>query len=268
MVASSVLAALGRSSRALRGAARAQYQLTRGNIEDLRPLIGMPLGALVSVGVLVQSGRSDLAAYGLVAAALMTIGQMGLFVASEIVFQERNGQTLELLVASPADLGVVLGGRVTVLTALGLVGMIESWLLVRLVFGLSLVIYHPWLLLLTLGAASLAAAGTAMLTAALFSFGRQVRTLQNAVNGPFYLLGGVLVPTAFLPSWLEAVSPAVYFYWAANLLRAAFRPEAPSAPVHGLCMIALLAAIAAGLGGLILRRMVNHLRREGTLGLT
>jgi len=268
MAGSAVLVRVGRWLRVLRGAARAQYQLTLGNIEDLRPIIGMPLGALISVGVLVHSGRSDLASYGLVAATLMTIGQMGLFVASEIVFQERNGQTLELLVASPTDLGLVLGGRVTVLTALGLAGMVESWLLVRLVFGLSLAIYHPWLLLLTLSATSLAAAGTAMLTAALFSFGRQVRTLQNAVNGPFYLLGGVLVPTVFLPSWLQTLSPAVYFYWSANLLRAAFRPEAPSTPVYGLFMIALLAVLAAAIGALVLRRMIHHLRREGTLGLS
>ncbi|RYZ10090.1 MAG: ABC transporter permease [Myxococcales bacterium] len=257
-----------RSARVFGGAARAQFQLTRRNIEDLRPLFGMPLVALVSVGVLVQSGRANLAAYGLVAATLMTIGQMGLFVASEIVFQERNGQTLELVVASPADIGLVLGARVTVLTAFGLVGMLESWLLVRVVFGLSLRVHHPGLLLTTLVLTSLAAAGTAMLTAALFSFGKQVRTLQNAVNGPFYLLGGVLVPTTFLPGWLQSLSPGVYFYWAANLLRAAFRPESPPAPGRGLAMIALLAIVAAALGALILRRMIHHLRREGTLGLT
>ncbi|MET0413152.1 MAG: ABC transporter permease [Polyangiaceae bacterium] len=257
-----------RALRLLWAAARAQAQLTRNSIEDLRPLFGGPLVSLVSVAILVHSDRADLAAYGLVAAVLMTIGQMGLFVASEIVFMERNEQTLELAVATPAPYSLVLLGRVLVLTLLGLVGALESWLLVRLVFGLSLTVHHPLLLVATLVAASLASAGTAMLTAALFSLGRQVRTFQNAINGPLYLLGGVLVPVTFLPSWLQPLSPLVFFYWAANLLRASFNPEPPPDPVRGVAMILLLGTLAALAGAWLLRRMLDHLRREGTLGLT
>jgi len=86
----------------LAAAARAQLALTRQNVEDLRPILTMPLVCLIALAILSYSGRLELAAYALVAAVLMTIGQMGNFVASEIVFQERNEQTLELLVASPA----------------------------------------------------------------------------------------------------------------------------------------------------------------------
>lgn len=153
--------------RVAAGAARAQVQLTRNNIEDFRPIFTLPLAMLVSLAILVQSGRADLAHYGLVAATLMTIGQMGLFVASEIVFQERNGQTLELVLATPAPYVLVLLPRILVLTLLGLVGAAESWLLARLVFGLALTVHHPALLLATLLASSFASAGAAVLTAAL-----------------------------------------------------------------------------------------------------
>jgi ABC-2 type transport system permease protein len=260
--------AAARLVRLFLGAARTQVQLTLHSVEDLRPLFGMPLVALVSVAILVHSNRAELAPYGLVAAVLMTVGQMGLFVASEIVFMERHEQTLELAVATPAPYGVVLLGRVLVLTLLGLAGAVESWLIVRVVFGLKLTVHHPALLALTLVASSLASAGTAMLTAALFSLGRQVRTFQNAINGPLYLLGGVLVPVTYLPAWLQPLSPFVFFYWSANLLRASFAAAAPVGAATGVAMILLLGAISAAAGGWLLRRMLDHLRREGTLGLT
>ncbi|HEX6242388.1 MAG TPA: ABC transporter permease [Polyangiales bacterium] len=252
----------------LRAAARAQLQLTRQNIEDLRPVLTMPLVCLVGLAILSYSGRAELASYALVAAVLMTIGQMGNFVASEIVFQERNEQTLELVVASPAPYFYVLLGRVVVLTLLGLVGAVESWLLARLVFHVSLVVHHWSLFGATLLLTCLAAAGTALLTSALFALSSQVRTFQNAINGPLYLLGGVLVPVSYLPAWLSPLSPFVFFSWAADLLRASFVAGPPAHPLLSLAAIAALGATTGALGWLCLGRMLDRLRRQGTLGLT
>lgn len=254
--------------RIMSGAARAQLHITRHNIEDLRPIIGMPLVAVVALGVLVHSGKSELAPYALVAAVLMTIGQMGNFVASEIVYQDRHEQTLELLVASPAPYYFVLLARVLVLTSLGAVGALQAWVIARLCFGLSIPVHHPGLALVTLVATGVAAAGTALLTTALFALGTQVRTFQNAINGPLYLLGGVLVPVAYLPAWLQPVSPFVFFYWAANLLRAAFLPGEPEHVARSLAAILLLGVGTGLLGKLVLSRMLDHLRRDGDLGLT
>lgn len=255
-------------AQVMMGAVRAQARLTRQNVEDLRPILTMPLVALISLAVLVHAGKSELAPYGLVAAVLMTAGQMGNFVASEIVFQERNEQTLELAVASPAPYFFVLLARVLVLTTLGLVGALESWLIARLVFGLYIPLYHPLLAASTLVFASIAAAGTALLTTSLFALGTQVRTFQNAINGPLYLLGGVLVPVSYLPTWLQPLSPLVFFSWAGELLRAALAPEPPSGVATGLLAILALGIGTGLLAMLFLRRMLDTLRRQGTLGLT
>lgn len=248
-------------------AARAQLQLTRQNFEDLRPVLTMPLVCLVALAILTSTGRSELAAYGLVAAVLMTIGQMGNFVASEIVFQERNEQILELAVASPSPYFWVLAARVLVLTSFGLVGTLESWLIARWFFGLSLPVHHPMLFVATLLLTCFAAAGTALLTTALFALGTQVRTFQNAINGPLYLLGGVLVPIEYLPDWLRTLSPFVFFTWSAELLRAAFSPALPTAPGTALAAIVGLGLVAGVLGYVCLARMIDRLRRAGTLGL-
>ena len=250
------------------GAARAQLRITRQNVEDLRPILTMPLVALIALAVITQSGKPELAPYAVVAAVLMTVGQMGNFVASEIVFQERNEQTLELVVASPAPYYFVLMARVLVLTSLGLVGALQSWLIARFVFGLSITVFHPFIALAALLGTSLAAAGTALLTTALFALGTQVRTFQNAINGPLYLLGGVLVPTVYLPGWLQPLSPFVFFYWSANLLRAALAPEPPEHVARSLLAILALGVGTALLGKKVLARMLDSLRRDGSLGLT
>jgi ABC-2 type transport system permease protein len=255
-------------AQVMAGAIRAQIQITRQNVEDLRPILTMPLVTLVSLAVLLHAGKPELAPYGLVAAVLMTAGQMGNFVASEIVFQERNEQTLELVVASPAPYFFVLLARILVLTSLGLVGALESWLIARLVFGLHIAIYHPALAAITLVCTCIAAAGTALLTTSLFALGTQVRTFQNAINGPLYLLGGVLVPVRYLPTWLSPLSPFVFFYWSAELLRAALQPEPPTRVVTGLLAILALGTGTGVLALFFLRRMLDRLRRDGTLGLT
>jgi hypothetical protein len=46
---------LDQGMRLVAASAKAQAQLTRGNIEDLRPLFGRPLVALVSMPILVHS---------------------------------------------------------------------------------------------------------------------------------------------------------------------------------------------------------------------
>jgi ABC-2 type transport system permease protein len=253
--------------RVARSAVRAQVAFTRNDIEDLRPLASNPLVTLVGLAILMQSGRAELAPYALVAGTLITIGQMALFIASELIWRERQWQTIELMVATPAPYVAVLIPRVLVLTTLGAVGFVESWLIAKLAFSAPLTIHHPLLLAATLLATCFAAAGTATLTAGLFGLARTIRTYQNAINGPLYLLGGVLVPTAYLPAWMQALSPYVFFTWSANLMRAAFAPAAPSAVAISLLAIVGLGAASALLGALVVTRMLDRLRHNGALGL-
>src|ERR1051326_2059020 len=114
--------------RIIIAAARAQSQMTRHNIEHLMPLITTPLLTVVSMAILMNGGRVDLAGWSLVASLLMTIGQMGILVAGEIVANERRDQVLELIVGSPAPYFVILLTRIIILTLIGLVGSIESWI--------------------------------------------------------------------------------------------------------------------------------------------
>ena len=244
-----------------------QFRLFVRNAQEWTRALMMPLQALVALAILVHSGRADLAGYALTAALLFTIGDMGFFVGSEIVAGDRSRQVLELLIASPAPYFVLLIARTLLVASLGLGSFIEGWLIARFVFGISIAVHHPWVLVAALLATVFAAGATAVLTAALFSLARSTRTLQNAVNGPFYLLGGVLVPITFLPAWLQPLSPFVFFFWSAGLVRDSFT----AAPVEDvfvrLGVLLALGAAGAIFGGLILGRMIGHLRHNGRLGL-
>ncbi len=94
-----------------------------------------------------------------------------------------------------------------------------------------------------------------------------MRTVQNAVNGPFYLLGGVLVPTRFLPVWLQPISPFIFFYWSANLVR----DSLSSAPVTDLAArfswLLGLGLLTGLVGVFVMQRMLTQLRRSGRMGL-
>jgi ABC-2 type transport system permease protein len=250
------------------GAARMQVRTTLANIEDLTWVVTEPLLAIVAVAILVHAGRPDLASHALSASFLMTIGQMGFWVGSDVLSQERHFQTLELSVITPTPLVMVLFARILLISSVGLIGLIEGWLLIRGLFRVPLVIHHPWLLLATLLATMLAATGTSVLMAALFSLARSQRTLQNAVYGPLYLVGGVLVPVQYLPGFLQPLSPFVFLSWSAELVRDSFALAEPRQVGLRLAAILALGAVAGVLALLFTTRLLDRLRRNGTLGLS
>jgi ABC-2 type transport system permease protein len=247
--------------------ARAQLQMSRRNIEDLLPVLSIPFATVITMAILVNGGRSDLASYAVVAVVLMTLSQMGFFVGTEIIAQDRHNQVLELIVASPASYFALLGTRVFILTAFGMIGFAESWMIAWVVFGLRIAVHHPLLLLTTLFVTTFAVAATATIFAPLCSFGRTPRTIQNAIGGPLFLLGGVLVPVAYLPEFVQPVSRVIFLYWSADLLRDAFQPAYPANVFFRITAIAGLGVIAGAVGFALLQKLLTHLRREGTLGL-
>lgn len=254
------------SWRIVVAAARAQLQMSRHNIEDFFPVLTIPLTAVISLAILQHSRRLDLAGYALVAAGLMSVGQMSFFVASELLARERLDQTLELMVASPTACYLPLLVRICVLTAIGFIGFAEAWAIAWLVFDVSVSIYHPIPFVLTLAATIAAGSVTALITSTVFCFGKTTRTYQNAIAGPLYLLAGVLVPVAFLPEFIQPISRVIFLYWSAELMRASLTPL-PMAVGPGLLAIVALGVAGGALGSVLFGRLLLHLRREGTIGL-
>jgi ABC-2 type transport system permease protein len=247
---------------------RVQFQLLRQDFEDLQHLLSGWLLGLVMVAVIIQAGRTDLIGYAIAGRMLMNMGQMGFFVAGELIARERGNQTLELLVAAPAPMSLVFAARIAVISLVGLLGLVDSWIIARIIFDVPVRIHHPEILLATTVATLFAATGAALLTASLFSLAPSVRTYQNSFSYPLYVLAGVLVPVTFLPDWLEPLSRVIFLFWSANLVRDSLQPGAVGDYGWQLAAILGLGVAMGLLGAWVLRRMIDHLKTEGTLGLT
>jgi ABC-2 type transport system permease protein len=253
--------------RTLRTGLLLQLQLIREHRDYALDLFKTPLLAVVFLLLVRHSGRPDLVVNAVVAAALTGIWGMGLLVSGEIVDRDRTLGVLELVVAAPVSMAVLLIGRVLGTVTAGAFVIAEVWLVSAGVFRLSVPVRHPAVFAAAVLATALAMSGTSLLMAALFVATRTARTFQNSLSYPFLLLGGVFVPVDQLPGWLHPPARLIFLSWSADLLRDSLRSPAVSSVLPRLGAVVLLGLAGFAGGLLLLRRILRRVRREGTLGL-
>src|SRR5690242_2945419 len=103
--------------------------------------------------------------------------------------------------------------------------------------------------------------------AGLFVIARSAATFSNSASYPFYVLGGILVPVALLPGWIQPVSTVVFLSWSSSLLRKSLSPAPVSGLALGLSMIVVLGLAALALATLMMVRIQHRVRRTGELSL-
>ena len=232
------------------------------------PLVTVPLFTVTFLAIVRHAGRDDLTGYAVMAPVLIALWQLSLLDSGEVIAEDRWQGVLEAVIAAPANIAIVVIGRVFAVTAVSLVAFAEVWLVARLLFGVAIEIHHPAVFALTLAASVVAMAGTALIMAGLFVLARSARTFQNSLSYPFYVLGGVLVPVSFLPDWLEPLSAGVFLSWSAGLLRDSLERGAVSDVPARVTMILALGAAGAVIGGFLLRVILGRVRRDGSLAYT
>jgi len=251
--------------RTFLGGVRLEFRLVRATPDTLIPFFTGPLFTIIFLTIVRNGGRHDLQADALMAPVLMTLWWCALFQGGNLVTGDRWQGVLEWIVATPSSLAVVLLGRIAAIMALGSLGFFEVWAVGRLVFGVSIPFAHPFALVLTLLVTLFAMAGTAVVFAALFVLTRNSFTFVNSASFPFYVLGGVFVPVAILPGWIQPLSKAIFMSWSADLLRASLK----SAPIHAewrrLATVLLLGGLTFLIGRVIVSLVLRRLRHSGEL---
>ncbi len=255
-----------RNLRMIVGAARMQAASSLHDIEDYGRVVGDTVLGLLFVVIMVHFGREDLIGLAFAGRLLMSMGDVALWVAGELAVRERNNQTLELHIAAPARFQLVLLSRMGVASSLTLFGLADTYLIARFVFGVPIQFYHPELLILTLLLTFLAATGTALVIAAFLYASRNVRTVQNALTYPLIVLAGVLVPVTFLPDWLEPISRVIFLYWSGELIRASLVEAPPQDVAAQLVALTALGFAGAALGVILLGKILDRLRADGSAG--
>jgi ABC-2 type transport system permease protein len=124
---------------------------------------------------------------------------------------------------------------------------------------------HPGWFALGVLVTCLAMAGTSNIMAGLFVLGRAAVNFQNALNYPFYVLGGVFVPVAFLPGWLRPVSDGVFLSWSSDLLRDSLSAGALVDPGLRVAVIVGLGAAGVAVGWALQAVVLVRIRRTGAI---
>jgi ABC-2 type transport system permease protein len=243
----------------------AQLAEARHRYGDFMPVITAPLYVILFVAITRHAGREDLTSFAVLAPALIVLWATAVFISGQIIEHERWAGTLEALVATPAGMSWVIFGRISAVTLIGLLGFVESWLAAWLVFGIWIPIPHTLVFGAALVATALAMAGTATVISAVAVMLREPGTFRNSLSYPFYVLGGVLVPVALLPDWLQPFSRIVFLSWSSDLLRDALQPAAVTAPGARLAAIVGLGVAWFLVGQWVLGRVLRRVRHLGTV---
>ena len=219
--------------RAFLAGFRLELRVIRASPDAFIPLVTAPIFGLIFLSIVRQSGRPDLQA--------------------------------DALLATPSSLASVLLGRISALTAFGLISFVEVWAFGKLVYGVSIPFEHPGALGLTLLATAFATAGTSVAFAAVFVLTRNAYTFTNSLSYPLYVLGGVFVPVAFLPGLLKGIAAFVFMSWSADLLRASLKPPPIDDLWLRLGIVVLLGTIGLLVGRALLFHVLRRMRANGEL---
>lgn len=204
-------------------------------------------------------------------AAAIASGVMGVWsvtgtsAAAALQRQRRLG-ILELLVAAPLPFWSVVLPIAVAISATGIYSLAAGLLYMRVLFGVPIDI-ASWPAFALAAVATILSIGSLgfLFTSAMVRF-RAAWAVGNMFEWPVWLLCGLLVPVALLPTWLQPVSWILAPYWGMNALREAALDG--GLPWVDVAVCAGLAVAYGGVGAVLLRVFLRSARQNATLSLT
>jgi ABC-2 type transport system permease protein len=244
-----------------------QVRFYRHYPDLLVPLLTAPLYGGIFAMIMNYNGRQDLAGAASLAPFYMSLWWFALFSGGWIIQTDRWEGTIEYVVSAPAGFAMVVFGRIAATIMPGMAAFAETWLFARYVLHNDVTVRHWSVFLGSFALTMFAMAATALLMAAAFVLARNAVTFSNSASFPFYVLGGILVPVALLPAWLQPLSKVVFLSWSADLLRAGIATGPVQHAALGMVMITLLGIATLLAATMVLRRILVQVRRTGELAL-
>jgi ABC-2 type transport system permease protein len=210
-------------------------------------------------------GRPGTLFYAALGAGVLGIWSSTLFGSGGAISWQRWQGTLELLVAAPPPLILIVVPLTIATSTIGIYSLTATLLWGRLLFHIPFHLVHPWLFALALPSVVIGLGLLGLLIASSFVLYRAANALANMLEFPIALITGLMVPLAILPGWLQPVSWALAPTWGVRAIRrAALGGDAPFAIAMCLALGLAYVAIAWVLVGIVERKA----RQDATLSLT
>ena len=249
--------------RAILAGMRVQVSRARAPVFILASVVTPIAYTVVFLLMAKNLGRAqELAGYVVIAPALMSIWYAVIATGGAVIGEERGGGTLELLVAAPAPIGLVILGRVSANTLLSLVAIPLTLLTARLL-GVDLVLSDPGLALLGLVALGVSTIAATLLFTSALVFSRSALVIQNLIAFPIWMLSGVAFPLALLPEWVRPLSFALPLTYLGDLLRSSTRGTGEAALGVDAIALVVLTAIYGLVGYWLFARAISSIRANG-----
>jgi ABC-2 type transport system permease protein len=186
--------------------------------------------------------------------------------ASSALQRERRLGTLELLVASPVNLALVLLPITLATSTIGLYCIVATLIWARVLFGIHVPIDNPLPFALGIAGIVVTIGSLGFLMAVAFVRSRRAWAFGALTEYPIWLICGFLVPISLLPGWVQPISWLLGPTWAMRAIRAgsyggphAYRDVALSLALAGVYVL---------IGVAVLQTVLDSARRSATLSLT
>lgn len=222
------------------------------------------LFALLSIGLYRFGGKPDLSVYGVIGSGLIGMWNANLWTSGFIVHGERRGGTLELLLATPTSLILVLFGKSLSNAIASIASVFLTFLAGALVFRVPLGIDNPLGFAFALVLTVLALTTLGLLLGTLFVLTRAAGQMAQVLNYPIFILSGLTFPLTMLPLWTRPLSMALAPSWGSQALTSAAGLSGESL-WQAYIWLAGLAVLYYSLGALAYRRIERIARWKGGL---
>jgi ABC-2 type transport system permease protein len=166
-------------------------------------------------------GRPGTLFYAALGAGVLGIWSSTLFGSGGAIAWQRWQGTLELLVAAPPPLILIVVPLTIATSTIGIYSLTATLLWGRLLFGIPFHLAHPWLFALALPSAVVGLGLLGLLIAASFVLYRAANALSNMLEFPIALITGLMIPLALLPDWLRPLSWLLAPTWGVRAIRRA-----------------------------------------------
>jgi ABC-2 type transport system permease protein len=170
------------------------------------------------------------------------------------MIDERDSGILDRVLAGPGRMSAIVTGKALFL-------VLQGWVQVAVIFVIAWAVHgvdlpgHLWPWAVTTVAASMAAAGMAMVIATAFTTKRQAQTFANVAILILSALGGSMVPRFFMPELLQDLGWLTPNTWALEAYTAIFWRDEPGSAL----VLPWVILVVAGLVGL---RVAHGLARR------
>jgi ABC-2 type transport system permease protein len=203
--------------------------------------------------------------YAALGAAVMGIWSTTATSAGGAIQQQRWWGVLELLVAAPSRLILVLAPVTVAIAGIGVYSVVSTFLWGRLLFGVPIHVSHPVLFAIAIPTAVLSIGMLGLVLASSLVLYRSASAFSQALEYPVWLITGMLIPLSLLPTWIDPVSWGLAPTWGMRAVRRAAIGGDVGVP---LLVCAGLTIVYTGLSMLLLHHFERLARERATLSLT